>query len=121
MYEKTKYSIVAETHVSNNDPFMITEKTARAIINKHPFVIASTPRFLEKLHAREYETFSSLWPEDYDFIHDDEQRMQKIADTVKYIYSNPIDWARAKEIAQRNYTKLQRRYDKAIARLVQVL
>ena len=121
MYEKTKYSIVAETHVSNNDPFMITEKTARAIINKHPFVIASTPRFLEKLHAREYETFSSLWPEDYDLIHDDEQRMQKIADTVKYIYSNPIDWARAKEIAQRNYTKLQRRYDKAIARLVQVL
>ena len=47
--------------------------------------------------------------------------MQKIADTVKCIYSNPIDWARAKEIAQRNYTKLQRRYDKAIARLVQVL
>ena len=121
MYEKTKYSIVAETHVSNNDPFMITEKTARAIINKHPFIIASTPRFLEKLHAREYETFSNLWPEDYDLIHDDEQRMQKIADTVKYIYSNPIDWARAKEIAQRNYTKLQRRYDKAIARLVQVL
>ena len=121
MYEKTKYSIVSETHVSNNDPFMITEKTARAIINKHPFVIASTPRFLEKLHAREYETFSNLWPEDYDLIYDDEQRMQKIADTVKYIYSNPIDWARAKEIAQRNYTKLQRRYDKAIARLVQVL
>ena len=41
MYEKTKYSIVSETHVSNNDPFMITEKTARAIINKHPFIIAS--------------------------------------------------------------------------------
>ena len=100
---------------------MITEKTARAIINKHPFIIASTPRFLEKLRAREYETFSDLWPEDYDKEHDTETRMQMIADTVKYIYNNPIDWVRAYTISQHNYHRLHRRYDNAVKRLVEIL
>ena len=100
---------------------MITEKTARANINKHPFVMASTPRFLEKLRAREYETFSELWPENYDLESDDDQRMQMVADTVKYIYSNPINWVRAYEISQNNYKRLHRRYDNAVARLVQTL
>lgn len=121
LYENTKYSIVAETHVENDEAFMITEKTARAIINKHPFVIASTPRFLEKLRAREYQTFSDLWPEDYDKEHDTEQRMQMIANTVKYIYNNPIDWVRAYTISQHNYQRLHRRYDQAVKRLVEIL
>ncbi len=121
LYEKTKYSIVAETHVENQDPFMITEKTARTIINKHPFIIASTPRFLEKLRARKYETFGMLWSEDYDLEFDDEKRMQMIADTVKYIYNNPIDWVQAYRISKDNYSKLQRRYDDAVKKLIQVL
>ena len=121
LYEKTKYSIVAETHVDNNDAFMITEKTARTIINKHPFIIASTPRFLEKLQSRGYETFSGLWPEEYDREFDNEKRMQMIADTVKFIYNNPIDWVRAYNISQNNYTRLQRRYDDAVKKLSQTL
>ena len=100
---------------------MITEKTARAIINKHPFIIASTPRFLEQLRARGYETFSNIWPEDYDMEYDDEQRMQMIADTVKYIYSNPIDWVKAYTISKHNYNRLQRRYDEAVNRLSRTL
>ena len=121
LYEKTKYSIVSETHVNNIDPFMITEKTARAIINKHPFVMASTPRFLEKLRSRGYETFSSIWPEDYDMEYDDEMRMKMIADTVRYIHDNPIDWIRAYNISKNNYSRLQRRYDEAVKRLTQTL
>tara|TARA_B100001057_G_scaffold345656_1_gene346790 strand:- start:1338 stop:2411 length:1074 start_codon:yes stop_codon:yes gene_type:complete len=121
LYENTKYSIIAETHVDNSEAFMITEKTARTIINKHPFIVASTPRFLEKLRAREYETFSDLWPEDYDKEHDTEKRMQMIAKTVKYIYNNPIDWVRAYTISQHNYSRLNRRYDNAVKRLSQTL
>ena len=121
LYEKTKYSIISETHVDNNDAFMITEKTARAIINRHPFVMASTPRFLEKLKARGYETFNSLWSEEYDKEYDDEKRMQMVADTVKYIYNNPIDWVRAYTISKQNYSRLQRRYDDAVKKLTQVL
>ncbi len=100
---------------------MITEKTARAIINKHPFIIASTPRFLEQLRARGYETFSSIWPEDYDMEYEDELRMQKIADTVRYIHNNTIDWIRAYNISKNNYTRLQRRYDDAVSKLSQTL
>ena len=121
LYENTKYSIVAETHVDSDDAFMITEKTARAIINKHPFVMASTPRFLEQLRSRGYQTFSDLWSEDYDKEFDTEKRMQMIADTVKYIYNNSIDWSRAYNISQHNYTRLNRRYDDAVKRLVETL
>tara|TARA_B100000575_G_C23124648_1_gene651401 strand:+ start:273 stop:1412 length:1140 start_codon:yes stop_codon:yes gene_type:complete len=119
LYENTKYSIVSETHVDNNDAFMITEKTARAIINKHPFIMASTPRYLDQLRSRGYQTFSDLWPEDYDQEFDDEKRMQMIADTVKYIYNNPIDWVRAYSKSKHNYTRLQRRYDDAVKKLTQ--
>ena len=83
--------------------------------------MASTPRFLEKLRARGYETFNSLWSEDYDKEFDDERRMQMIADTVKYIYNNPIDWVRAYTISKHNYSRLQRRYDEAVGRLSQTL
>ena len=121
LYENTKYSIVAETHVEEDDEFMITEKTARAIINKHPFIIASTPKFLEQLRARQYQTFSDLWPEDYDLEFDTDKRMEMIADTVKYIYNNPIDWVRAYETSQYNYLRLHRRYDDAVKRLVETL
>ncbi len=121
LYENTKYSIIAETHVEHEDAFMITEKTARTILNKHPFIVASTPRFLDQLRSRQYETFSELWSEDYDQEFDTEKRMQMIADTVKYIYNNSIDWVRAYNIANHNYTRLQRRYDDAIKKLVQTL
>jgi len=121
LYENTKYSIIAETHVEADDEFMITEKTARAIINKHPFVIASTPKFLEQLRARQYQTFSDFWPEDYDLEFDTDKRMEMIADTVKYIYNNPIDWVRAYETSQYNYLRLHRRYDDAVKRLVETL
>ena len=121
LYENTKYSIVSETHVDNNDPFMITEKTARAIINKHPFIIASTPRFLEQLRARGYQTFFDIWPEDYDMEYEDEKRMQMIADTVRHIHNHPVDWIGAYSISKNNYAHLQRRYDDAVKRLSQTL
>jgi len=45
--------------------------------------------------------------------------MQMIADTVKYIYNNPIDWVRAYSKSKHNYTRLQRRYDDAVKKLTQ--
>ena len=47
--------------------------------------------------------------------------MQMVADTVKYIYNNPIDWVRAYTISKQNYSRLQRRYDDAVKKLTQVL
>ena len=62
-----------------------------------------------------------MWPEDYDKEFDDEKRMQMIADTVKFIYNNPIDWVRAYTKSKYNYTRLQRRYDDAVKKLTQTL
>ena len=120
LYEKTKYSLVAETHYENN-AFLLTEKTARPILNKHPFVIASTPGFLKQLQNFGYHTFSELWPEDYDNETDTSDRLKLVADTVEYINNNTVDWVHAYKISQENYTNLQRRYDYSVKILTELL
>ena len=120
LYEKTKYSLVAETHYENN-PFLLTEKTARPILNKHPFVIASTVGFLKQLHEFGYHTFNELWPEEYDLETDTTKRLSLVADTVEYINNNTVDWIYAYQISKENYTTLQRRYDRSVRLLTECL
>ncbi len=120
LYEKTKYSLVAETHYENN-PFLLTEKTARPILNKHPFVIASTVGFLKQLHEFGYYTFNELWPEEYDLETDTTKRLSLVADTVEYINNNTVDWIYAYQISKENYTTLQRRYDRSVKLLTECL
>ena len=120
LYEKTKYSLVAETHYENN-PFLLTEKTARPILNKHPFVIASTVGFLKQLHEFGYHTFNELWPEEYDLETDTTKRLSLVADTVEYINNNTVDWIYAYQISKENYTTLQRRYDRSVKLLTECL
>ena len=120
LYEKTKYSLVAETHYENN-AFLLTEKTSRPILNKHPFVIASTAGFLKQLQSFGYTTFSELWSEEYDLEADTTKRLRMIADTVDYIHSNTIDWVHAYRISKENYSILQRRYDHSVELLTEFL
>ena len=49
LYQRTNFSIVAETHFDGNQEFHPTEKTYRAIANMHPFAILTTPYFLVHL------------------------------------------------------------------------
>ncbi len=120
LYEKTKYSLVAETHYENN-AFLLTEKTARPILNKHPFVIASTVGFLKQLQDYGYHTFGELWPEEYDLETDTTKRLSLVADTVEYINNNTVDWIYAYQISKENYTTLQRRYDRSVKLLTECL
>ena len=88
---------------------------------------------ISEIHKKDFQTLSKdvsvdsckgihlFDKEDYDKEFDDERRMQMIADTVKYIYNNPIDWVRAYTISKHNYSRLQRRYDEAVGRLSQTL
>ena len=79
---------------------MLTEKTSRPILNKHPFVIASTAGFLKQLESFGYTTFNDLWPEEYDNEIDTTKRLSLVADTIDYICNNTIDWVYAYQISK---------------------
>jgi hypothetical protein len=87
LYENTCLSIISETecqHVAAEYEW-ITEKTWRAIANRHPFVMASSPATLAKLKSFGFKTFENYMIEsEYDCIIDDWTRLQAIATNVEY-------------------------------------
>jgi len=89
LYQNTFCSIIAETndiHYENNDAtvqFFITEKFARAVYNFHPFVVLSTPYFLENIKKLGYSTFDNIIDEGYDSIVDPYKRLDFALESVK--------------------------------------
>jgi hypothetical protein len=62
---QTDISIINETH-SNPETIFLSEKTFRAILLKHPFLMMSSPGTLALLRKCGYETYSCLFDESYD-------------------------------------------------------
>lgn len=86
-YHNTYFSVVTETHYFNDMATHITEKTYKAILFKHPFVIASTPYFLQKLRNLGFKTFSPIIDESYDDEFDDTKRLKLIFQEIKRLCS----------------------------------
>ena len=104
MYNETSISLIAETHYKNDEIFFPTEKTYRAIANLHPFVIASTPKFLNNLRKKGYETFNTIFDESYDDELDDNLRLTKIVNSLNNSIKIPYD--KYKEICEHNKSVL---------------
>lgn len=83
-YNDTKYSLVSETNDTNNEVF-ITEKTWKAIIAQHVFVVHGNYLFLQKLREMGFKTFSNYFDEGYDLEMDKHNRMDKIVNTCRYL------------------------------------
>ena len=83
-YNDTRCSIIAETLDDDNIPF-ISEKTAKAIMAGHIFVILSGRHFLKSLHDLGFKTFSSVFDESYDEAETRSGRIYRIINTLKYI------------------------------------
>ena len=62
----------------------LTEKTFKPICLKMPFVLVAPRGSLEYLRSYGFQTFASLWSEDYDLLPDD-QRIQAIADLLAHL------------------------------------
>jgi len=73
IYNDSYYSIVAETTVSNNYSHF-TEKTAKPIVAKRPFVIFAGQYFLRNLRSLGFQTFGAVIDESYDDIQDNTTR-----------------------------------------------
>jgi len=105
LYRITNFSLIAETHFDGNQEFHPTEKTYRAIANKHPFIVASTPFFLSKLKHKGYRTFSNLIDENYDFEKVHSKRLFQVVMALKTALRR--DYTPFKSIADYNVQVLK--------------
>ena len=76
-YQKTYFSLVNETETAN-DCLFITEKTYKAILGSHPFIIFGNPHTLKYLKRLGYKTFPNIFDESYDNETSEKVRIQMI-------------------------------------------
>jgi hypothetical protein len=60
-----------------NMPFL-TDKTVKAFIMRHPFIVNASPYFLRRLRSIGYRTFHPYIDESYDIIENDEDRISAV-------------------------------------------
>lgn len=91
IYQKSYYSIVAET-MQHGPYHMITEKTAKPLYAKRPFVVFGFSGHLQYLQSLGFKTFSSVIDETYDSISDDAARFSAAFDQViKLSQMDPVE------------------------------
>lgn len=85
-YESTCVEVVLET-LFDDDRLHITEKTLRPIACAQPFILCATAGSLKYLQEYGFETYHSIWDENYDQIDDAEQRLIAVTDVMKQVQS----------------------------------
>lgn len=94
-YTETYFSVVTETlcmRYHSQDGFTgagreVSEKTFKAILNRHPFILVAIPGTLKLLKDMGFKTFHPLIREEYDDIWDDSERLYQIMLEVKRLCS----------------------------------
>lgn len=78
----TNYSIIPETFFIDNEP-AVSEKTYRAILNNHPFILAASAGSLQYLKNFGFRTFEQYFTiSNYDSIIDHHARLNAVADNI---------------------------------------
>ena len=90
LYKLTRFSLIAETQMHNN-ACRYSEKTVKAILNKHPFIICGYYKTLELLRDDGFRTFEGFIDESYDNILDWRERQAAIADEVSKLVNMSND------------------------------
>lgn len=98
LYNQAYFNLVVESDIDYPYSFFPTEKIGKALLTGIPFIVYSTPRFLQNLRGLGFETYNEFWNEDYDLEFDYTKRADKIIDLVNQLES--FDW-------QANREKLQ--------------
>jgi hypothetical protein len=80
-YSRVNYILVAETLCVENKKHL-SEKIFKPIAAGKPFVLAAGYKNLEYLKSYGFETFNSLWNEDYDCVVDPKSRINSIFNTI---------------------------------------
>jgi len=85
-YKRIYFNIVTES-CYNEDCIYMSEKIFKPISNLVPFIIVSTPFFLQKLREIGYKTFHPWINESYDEEVDNDKRFFMILDEIKRLCS----------------------------------
>jgi hypothetical protein len=72
-------------------PSLITEKTWKVITSARPFIVFSTPYFLDDMRALGYKTFHPFIDESYDKIEDQYERLHAIVNEIERLNNLPKD------------------------------
>ena len=81
-YLKTDFSVVNETWTRSGSVFL-SEKTWKAMIAKHPFLLFGNPGSLALLREHGYQTFSPVFDETYDEVEEMYMRKNMIIDQIQ--------------------------------------
>ena len=88
--------------------FFPTEKTARPIASKTPFVVMAAPNYLKNLRKIGFKTFNKFWDESYDY----QQGVQRIESIKEIIDSlGKLSEAELNNLYHQMQPILQHNYD----------
>tara|TARA_B100002003_G_C14080069_1_gene519585 strand:- start:488 stop:1384 length:897 start_codon:yes stop_codon:yes gene_type:complete len=123
-YEQTLFSLISETNFVQNTLF-ITQSTWKAVLNRHPFIIAGNPGVIKYLRNEGFKTFHPYIDESYDEIKNPYKRMVMIIDEVERLSKLNDEESKQfliniRDIVDYNYDKLlsdKKRLDKLVKEL----
>ena len=84
VYNKTAYSVVAETNYDNRYSFF-TEKIVKPILAERLFIAVSGRHYLKNLRSVGFKTFDGIIDETYDTVADNNQRFNLICEQITYL------------------------------------
>ena len=88
LYSKTYFSIISETSmIFSNKVKRFTEKSLKAFLGLHPFLIAGEAGTLKLLQDMGFKTFSGYIDESYDLVEDPYERANLIVEQLKNLCS----------------------------------
>jgi hypothetical protein len=90
IYNRGYVNFIVESDLDYLNEFFLTEKTIKSLITGQPFIVASTPHFLQNLKRLGFRTYHTIWNEDYDNILTYSERVVKIQELINDLGS--IDW-----------------------------
>lgn len=105
LYEQTSFSVISESELSQSLPVWITEKTWRAILNRHPFMFVGQPHTLKFLRSIGFKTFNEYLPYDYDCIEDFDDRLDLVLKNLSWLKRNwnKLDFESINRDIEHNY------------------
>lgn len=110
LYKSTNLSLISETR--NSGPPFITEKTYRAIVNNHPFIIAGSTGQLQALKDQGFYTFEEFMKfSEYDTVDNLDYRLDAIVENVKYFDPDNLEIKTVTEMVSHN----ARHFEKLVA------
>lgn len=103
IYNKTAYSVVAETNYDNRYSFF-TEKIVKPILAERLFIAVSGQHYLRNLRSLGFKTFDGIIDETYDSIENHSLRFNLACEQINYLINQPQEeiLAKVKSITEHN-------------------